>query len=117
MEDFDVILGMNWISRYRACMDYFQKVVTFQSEDGVENNFQGERITEPLNFVSCIKAQKMIKKGCMAWLATMKVKDTKEVKVDEVPMVREYLDVFPRNLLGLPPDREIEFVIDLVLGT
>jgi hypothetical protein len=37
--------------------------------------------------------------------------------LEEVPVVNEYLDVFPEELPGMPPDRNIEFVIDLVLGT
>ena len=37
--------------------------------------------------------------------------------LEEVPVVNEYLDVFPEELTGMPPDRDIEFVIDLVPGT
>ena len=37
--------------------------------------------------------------------------------MEEVPVVNEYSDVFPEELPGMPPDRDIEFVIDLVLGT
>jgi hypothetical protein len=37
--------------------------------------------------------------------------------LEEVPVVNEYLDVFPEELPGMPPDRDIEFVIDLVPGT
>ena len=34
-----------------------------------------------------------------------------------MPMVRDYPDVFPEELLGMPPDRDVEFIIDLLLGT
>ena len=36
---------------------------------------------------------------------------------EEVPIVCEYPDVFPKELLGMPPDQDVEFVIDLLLGT
>ena len=36
---------------------------------------------------------------------------------EEVPVVKDYLDVFPEELLGMPPDRDIEFLIELLLGT
>ena len=39
------------------------------------------------------------------------------MSLEEVPVVNEYPDVFPEELLGMPPDRDIEFVIDLVPGT
>ena len=39
------------------------------------------------------------------------------LKLDDIPVVREFSDVFPKDLLGIPIDREIEFSIDLLLGT
>ena len=54
----------------------------------------------------------------MVWLATVNVGVVKEEKsAGDVPTVREYLNVFPEDLSRLPPDREIEFTIDLLLGT
>jgi len=41
----------------------------------------------------------------------------KDIKLEDIPVVCEYADVFPGNLPGLPPDRDIEFVIELQLGT
>ena len=37
--------------------------------------------------------------------------------VDEIPVVREFPDVFPDDIVGLPPEREVEFIIDLIPGT
>ena len=54
----------------------------------------------------------------MAWMATVGVEETKEEKsVANVPVMREYLDVFPNDLSGLPLDRKVEFTIDLLPGT
>ena len=41
----------------------------------------------------------------------------KDVKLDDIPIVRYYPDVFSEELPGLPPKREVEFTIKLVLGT
>ena len=41
----------------------------------------------------------------------------KEVRIEDIPVVREFQDVFPAELPGMPPDREIEFTIDLIPGT
>ena len=40
-----------------------------------------------------------------------------ELKLEDIPIVKEFPDVFPKDLLGLPPDREIEFSIDLLPGS
>jgi hypothetical protein len=46
-----------------------------------------------------------------------KVNSLKGVSLDEVPVVKEYPDVFPEELPGMPPDRDVEFIIDLLPGT
>ena len=65
LDDFDVILGMDWLSKYHAFVDCFHKIVTFQLERGVNYVFQGEWIITPPSFLSSTKIEKMIKKGCM----------------------------------------------------
>ncbi|KAJ8764928.1 hypothetical protein K2173_010393 [Erythroxylum novogranatense] len=54
--------------------------------------------------------------GCEAYLAHV-VDSRVEQRLEDIPVIREFLDVFPDELPGLPPDREIEFGIDLVPGT
>ena len=70
----------------------------------------------PKNLISAITARKMLRRGCQGYLAV--VRDTKANKgvVENVPLVCEFLDVFPEELPGLPPKRDIEFCIDIVPG-
>ncbi len=61
--------------------------------------------------------KKLINSGCVAYLATV-VDDQKKVPVlEKIPIVRECANVFPMELLRMPPDWKIEFVIDLLAGT
>ena len=69
------------------------------------------------SFVSCVKVQKMIKRGCMAWIKVLRVEKTKEKDASEVLVVKEFLDVFPKDLSRLPQNKEIKFTIDLIPGT
>ncbi|GKG28749.1 hypothetical protein Tco_0416114, partial [Tanacetum coccineum] len=73
-----------------------------------------------LNIISCEKAQKYIEKGCQLFLAQvtmMENKDeSKEKRLEDVPTVRDFLEVFPKDLPGLPPIRQVEFQINLVPG-
>ena len=70
----------------------------------------------PQNLISEITARKMLRRGCQGYLAV--VRDVEAIKgvVEKVSMVCEFPDIFPEKLLGLPPDREIEFCIDVVPG-
>ncbi|GKG17613.1 hypothetical protein Tco_0362570, partial [Tanacetum coccineum] len=64
--------------------------------------------------------QKYIEKGCQVYLAQVtskKAEDkSEERRLEDVPIVREFPEVFPEDLHGLPPARQVEFQIDLVPG-
>ena len=62
-------------------------------------------------------AQRMLRKGSQGYLAYVVLIGKVRILVDEIPVVREFPDVFPIDITGLPPDREVEFTIDLILGT
>ena len=59
----------------------------------------------------------MPRKGCRGYLAYVVETGKEGTLVDKIPVVREFLDVFPDDIAGLPPDREVEFTIDLIPGT
>ncbi|GJY62394.1 putative reverse transcriptase domain-containing protein [Tanacetum coccineum] len=120
---FDAIIGMDWLSKYRAVIDCAKKIVRipFGSEilifhgDGSRNK-RGTR----LNIISCTKAQKYLLQGCHVFLAHITIKETgdksKKKQLQDVPIVKNFPEVFPEDLPGLPPTRQVEFHIDLVPG-
>ena len=63
--------------------------------------------------VSALRANSLLKKGCQGFLAYM-VSNENEVSLEDILIVRDFLDVFPNDLLDLPPETEVEFTIDLV---
>ena len=118
IHDYDVILGMDWLSKYCANIDCRRKVVVFQPEGEEKFMFKGE-ITGPRTpIISSLKARRMMGKGCQAFLASI-VDTTKNTPegIEDIRVVCEYPEVFPEDLLGLPPDREIEFMIELAPET
>ncbi|GJS38853.1 putative reverse transcriptase domain-containing protein [Tanacetum coccineum] len=74
-----------------------------------------------LSIISCTKTQKYIKRGCPIFLAQVTKKEIEneleEKRLEDVPTVREFPEVFSEDLPGLPPMRQFEFQIDLVPGT
>ena len=59
----------------------------------------------------------MLRKGCQGYLDYVVEKGKEGTLVDDIPVVREFPDVFPDDIAGLPPKREVEFTIDLIPGT
>nr|GEW14907.1 putative reverse transcriptase domain-containing protein [Tanacetum cinerariifolium] len=93
---FDVIIGMDWLA----------------NDQGSENR---------LNIISCTKMQKYMLEGCHVFLAHVTTKETKEKsekrRLEDVPIVQNFPEVFPEDFLGLPLTRQVEFQIDLIPGT
>ncbi|GKA33520.1 putative reverse transcriptase domain-containing protein [Tanacetum coccineum] len=88
---FDVIVGMDWLSEHKAEIVCHEKVVRIPLESGEVLRVQGERALE---------------------IST----SLKSTKLDDIPVVRDFPEVFPEDLLGLPPQRQVEFHVDLVPG-
>ena len=94
------------------------KRVTLRTPNEDEVIFIGERSNHLSNVISVVIARKMVRKGCEAYLAAYVI-DTVKAKpsVSDIPTVSDFPNVFPEELLGLPPPKEIEFAIDVVLGS
>ncbi|GKB66354.1 putative reverse transcriptase domain-containing protein [Tanacetum coccineum] len=73
-----------------------------------------------LNIISCTKTHKYLLKGHNVFLAHVTTKETEdksgEKRLEDVPIVQDFPEVFPEDLPGLPPTRQVEFQIDLMLG-
>ncbi|KAH0691243.1 hypothetical protein KY285_018431 [Solanum tuberosum] len=68
-------------------------------------------------FISYLKAMKLFSKGCVYHLVRVNDSSVEVLPIQSVPVVKEFPEVFPDDLLGVPPEREIDFGIDLLLDT
>ena len=117
VRDFDVVLGMDCLSRHRATLDCYKQEVKLHRPGKFEVKFRGIRRELSSSMISALAAQRMLRKGCQGYLAYV-VETWKEgTLVDEIPVVREFPYVFPDDIVGLPQKREVEFTIDLIPGT
>jgi hypothetical protein len=99
LKGIDNILGIDWLSKHKVLIDCTKKSIKLTTPDGNELEF----VTEPV----------IIAKG-VANHAKVNQLDASQGHV--VPVVSEFPIVFPRELPGMPPNRDNEFVIDLMLG-
>ncbi|KAA3488432.1 reverse transcriptase [Gossypium australe] len=116
-DEFDVILGMDWLVTHNVIVNCGRKHIELRDENGNLICVESDKSDSSPIVISTMSAQRYLKKGYEAYLAF--VLNTKEIEsnIESVPIVCEYLDVFPEMLPGLPPEKEIEFGIDLVPGT
>ncbi|GJR63470.1 reverse transcriptase domain-containing protein [Tanacetum coccineum] len=93
---FDVIVGMDWLAHHHASIICDERIVRIPLPDGHVLDVYSERPDVYPRSLLCVKAG--------------------EKRLDDIHVVREFPEVFPDDLSGLPPIREVEFRIDLIPG-
>jgi hypothetical protein len=96
LKGIDVILGMDWLSKHKVLINCAKKSVKLTTLEGSEIEFIAESVVTAKDDANRTKVNKL---------------DASHGS--EVPVVSGFPDVFPKELLGMPPDRDIEFVIEL----
>jgi hypothetical protein len=91
----DIILGMDWLSKYDGVIQCARKAVKLTKKDGTL-----------VEFVAMVRSD-----------LDDKLNHTKAIALEDIRVVQDYPDVFPEQLPGMPPDRDIEFLIKLLPGT
>ncbi|GJT53458.1 putative reverse transcriptase domain-containing protein [Tanacetum coccineum] len=94
--NLDVIVGMDWLSKTKAVIVYHEKVVRIPLEGGEILHVQGERTLGGTKTLMSTKAD--------------------ESELSDIPIIRDFIDVFLEDLSGLPPQQKVEFRIDLIPG-
>nr|GFA87884.1 putative reverse transcriptase domain-containing protein [Tanacetum cinerariifolium] len=98
---FDVIIRMDWLSKYHAKIICDEKVVHIPI-DGEILIIRGDQSKTRLNLISCIKTERYISRGCQVFIAQVMEKKSDEKGLEDIPVVGEFLKVFPEDLLDLP---------------
>ena len=113
MSEFDVILGMDWLTAYRVVIGCERRRVTAYTQDGTRVVFQGDKHD--------ILPQTVYESRCQGqlagWLTSLILEDEVRPDLDLARVVYEYEDVFLDELLGLPLQRVVDFGIELHPGT
>ncbi|GJW54605.1 putative reverse transcriptase domain-containing protein [Tanacetum coccineum] len=114
---------MDWLAKYQAVIVCAEKIAripwgneTLIIHDDGSNQGNATR----LNIISCTKMQKYMEKGFPIFLTRITAKEVEDKsekkRLKDVPIVQDFPEVFPEDLPGLPPTRQVEFQIDLVPG-
>ena len=113
ISDFDVILGMDWLTAHRVVIDYDSKRITAYTPDGIRVNFQGAKHDALPQTVHDSKWSGQL----MGWLASLSLEDEGRRDLILPRVVCEYEDVFSDGLSGLPLHKDVDFIIELHYGT
>ncbi|GJX20699.1 putative reverse transcriptase domain-containing protein [Tanacetum coccineum] len=119
---FDVIVRMDWMAEHRAEVVCYEKYIRVPYGNDmliIQGERSGVKNESRLEVISSIRTQGYIDKGCQVFLVQMMKKEETEAskkRIEDVPVVRDFPEVFPEELPGLPPTRQVEFHIELIPG-
>nr|GEX11278.1 putative reverse transcriptase domain-containing protein [Tanacetum cinerariifolium] len=120
---FDAIISMDWLAKYHVVIVCAEKIVCILWGNEiliVHGDGSDQRNKTRLNIISCTKTEKYMLKGCHVFLAHITMKETEDKsekrRLEDIPIVQNFLKVFLEDLLGLPPTQQVEFQIDLIPG-
>ncbi|GJT13575.1 putative reverse transcriptase domain-containing protein [Tanacetum coccineum] len=119
----NVKIGMDWLEKYQAVIVCAEKIVRIPwgNETLIVRGDESDRGNKTrLHIISCTKIQKYMLKGCPIFFAHVTTKETEDKSekklLEDVPIIRNFPEVFLEDLPGLPLTRQVEFQIDLIPG-
>ncbi|GJS82045.1 putative nucleotidyltransferase, ribonuclease H, partial [Tanacetum coccineum] len=119
---FDVIVEMDWMAEHHAEVMCYEKYIRVPYGNDmliVQGERSGVKNKSRLEVISSIRTQKYINQGCQVFLIQMMKEEETEIperRIEDVPIVKDFPEVFPEDLPGLPLTRQVEFHIELIPG-
>ena len=117
MFDFNVIIGMNFLSEYRAHIVCQEKRVFFSLLNEHFFEFVGTKVRPLPQMFPAMQAQRCLQVGCQGFIVNVFNMNLVTQGPHHVKIISEYLDMFPEELPQMPPNREVVFTIDVIPGT
>ena len=115
--EYDLILGMDWLSKHQAIGDCDKKSVVLKCPVLLTVIVQGIKFGPLSNVISTMQARQFLRKGCEAFFALVLDSKRGQVKLEYIRVVKEFTNVFPKELPGIPLEREVDFFIENLSGT
>ena len=98
-------------------VDCDKKIVVLKCFDLSEVTVHGIQSGPVSNVILAMQARRFLRKGCKAFLALVLDSKRGQVNLENILMIKEFPDVFPKELPGFPPEREVDLSIEVLLGT
>ena len=95
--EFDFILGMDWLSKHWVIIDCDKKTVVLRCSDQYEVIVHGIRSSPMSNAISTMQAQRLLRKGCEAFLVLVLDSKRGQIELENILVVKDFSDVFPKS--------------------
>ena len=118
---YDILIGMDWLEQHRLVLNCFDKTFTCVNNNEQPVIVKGIPRKTVVRKISALQLKREVRKGCKAYAVIITDEannvEKDKIKIENIPVLNEFIDVFPEEIPGLPPRRELDFTIELVPGT
>ena len=116
----DMLIGMDWIEQHRVVLNCFDKNFTCVNNEGETVNVRGFHRKTTIRQIFTLQLKRVVRKDCKSFTVTVinqeNTNNEDKLKLEDIPFLRGYSDLFPKEIPGLPSKRELDFTIELVPG-
>eukprot|EP00253_Pinus_taeda_P035306 PITA_35306 len=115
---YDILIGMDWLEKHWSLVDCKTKIIYYRDQQGNRKEMQGIKRPVQVRSITANQLIKCIRKGCQVYAIQVGYANSKDksASLNSFPIIQEFIDVFPEEIPGLPPQRNIDFTIELVPG-
>ena len=111
---------MDWQEKHQVILNCFQKTFTCLNDKWERITVKGIPRKISVRQISALQMKKDVRKGCKVFVVHIinneQIDKEDKLKFDDIPILQDFLNFFLEEILGLPPKRELDFMIELVLG-
>eukprot|EP00253_Pinus_taeda_P006899 PITA_06899 len=115
---YDILIDMDWLEKHWSLVDCKTKIIYYRDQQGNRKEMQGIKQPVQVRPITANQLMKCIRKGCQVYAIQVGYANSKDksVSLNSIPVIQEFTDVFPEEIPGLPPRRNIDFTIELIPG-
>ena len=113
---YDLLIRMDWLEEHKFFLNCFDKTFTCIDKNGNNIKVKGIPRKGMIREISSLKMKRSVRKGCKAftvYIMNDRENNTKR-NVEDIPILKEFEDIFPEEFPGLPPKKDIDFTIDMI---
>eukprot|EP00253_Pinus_taeda_P017453 PITA_17453 len=115
---YDILIGMDWLEKHWSLVDCKTKIIYYRDQQGNRKEMQGIKRPVQVRPITANQLVKCVRKGCQVYAIQVGYANSKDktASLNNISVIQEFADVFPEEIPGLPPRRDIDFTIELVPG-
>eukprot|EP00253_Pinus_taeda_P031533 PITA_31533 len=115
---YDILIGKDWLEKHSSIVDCKTKIIYYRDQQGNNKEMQGIKRPVQVRLITANQLVKCVRKGFQVYAIQVGYANSKDksASLNNIPVIQEFADVFPEEIPGLPPRRNIDFTIELVPG-